>query len=95
MKPSILQRVFALLLLLGMIALGVIVASGFLLLALLLVPLFLLRVYMHKRRLQKLMAERQAHTHSSNAPPHADSANQQQEGHVIEGEVLHKDVSKD
>lgn len=50
---------------------------------------------MHKRRLQKLMAERQAHTHRSNAPPHADSANQQQEGHVIEGEVLHKDVSKD
>ena len=86
MKPTILQRLLFFIILLGALALGVIVASGFLILALLLVPVVLLRFYLFKRTLKKTMATQRSSKNPDQSKPSSS-------GTVIEGEVVKKSDS--
>ena len=65
MQASILQRILVIIFLVGAVVLGVVVASGFLILALLLVPVFLIRFWLHKKQLEKVVRAQQAQYRAS------------------------------
>lgn len=90
MKPTILQRLLFTLLVLGALILGVIVASGFFILAILLVPVVLIRFYLHKRAFEKAVAARREHSQQQPGNPFERS-----QSHTIEGEVIHKHEDDD
>lgn len=93
MQPSILQRILLIFFLVGAVLLGIIVASGFLILALALVPLLLLRFWWHKKHVEKIIRQRQAarnkyqHAEQDASNPAHRSASG---GTTIEGEVVRK-----
>ncbi|MCC5880009.1 MAG: hypothetical protein JJU03_08970 [Idiomarina sp.] len=89
MKPTILQRILFIFLLVGGLVLGVVVASGFLILALLLIPVVLVRFYLHKRTFEKAMAGRRAQRQQDNQQGFERSTRTSQ-SQVIEGEVVSK-----
>ena len=60
MQASILQRILVIIFLLGAVVLGLVVASGFLIFALLLVPVFLVRFWLHKKQFEKVVRAQQA-----------------------------------
>lgn len=95
MKPTILQRILFILLVLGGLALGVVVASGFLILALLLIPVILIRFYLHKRAFEKTMNQRRDQAQHKSEQGFERSARDSQ-SRVIEGEVVsrHEDDGK-
>ena len=106
MQASILQRILVIIFLVGAVVLGAVVASGFLILALLLVPVFLIRFWLHKKQFERVVRAQQAQyraTQSSSQtgqrgdsePSFGQSPRQQSSGSTsggatIEGEVLKK-----
>lgn len=94
MKPTILQRLLFTLLVLGALVLGVVVASGFFLLTLVLIPVVLVRFYLHKRAFEKAMAARreQSQQQTDNQFERTHSTRQ---NHVIEGEIISKHEEDD
>src|SRR5690554_5443031 len=92
--------------LIGAVALGVVVASGFLILALLLVPVFLVRLWLHKKQFENFQRAQQAQYRGSRGSTQGGSGHESSpynfgasskttsgptsRGTTIEGEVVKK-----
>lgn len=88
MKPSLLQRLIFILLVIASLVLGVFVAGAFLILGLLLIPFVALRLYMQRKALKniwKAQRQQQAKSHTNPSGPSARG-----KGRIIEGEVVDK-----